>query len=77
MTRASDEEFLLYHIMKGDEEIRQMRAAGPPKTYYTGKEPLVMLLKELSRHRDISRLHLQKGSSVFDFRRNNLPLADG
>ena len=71
MTKASDEEFLLYYIMKGDEEIKQMRQAGPPKTYYTGKEPLGVLLKELSKHKDISRLHLQKGSSVFDFRRSN------
>ncbi|HMM77325.1 MAG TPA: hypothetical protein PJ986_16590 [Gammaproteobacteria bacterium] len=69
MLQASDEDFLLYYIMKGDEEIRQMRAAGPPQTYYTGNEPLGLLLKELSKHRDVSRLHMQKGSSVFDFRR--------
>jgi len=66
MTHASDEDFMLHYIMKGDAEIKKIR---PPKTYYTGKEPLVLLLKELSRDHDISRLHLQKGNSVFEFRR--------
>jgi hypothetical protein len=67
MTNASDEDFMLYHIMKGDEEIRQCR---PPKTWYTGKQPVALLLKELSKDQDISRLQLQKGKSFFDFRRN-------
>ena len=66
MTHASDEDFMLCYIMKGEAEIKKIR---PPKTYYTGKEPLVLLLKELSRDHDFSRLHLQKGNSVFEFRR--------
>ncbi len=68
--RATDEEFLLHWIMQGDEEIKKMREEGGKyKTYYTGKEPLVLLLKELSKDRDISRLHLQRGKSFFEFRR--------
>lgn len=66
MSHATDEEFLLYYIMKGDTEIKQIQ---PPRSYYTGKEPLVLLLKELSKDKDIRRLHLRKGNSVFDFRR--------
>ena len=69
MTGASDEDFMLYHIMKGDDEIKKIE---PPKTYYTGKEPLMLMLKELSKDRDISRLHMQKGNSVFDFRQNKI-----
>ncbi|MBE0597311.1 MAG: hypothetical protein IH614_08580 [Desulfuromonadales bacterium] len=65
LTNASDEEFMLYHIMRGDAEIKKIQ---PPKTYYTGKEPLTLLLKELSKHRDVSRLQLQKGDSFFDFK---------
>ena len=65
MTNASDEDFMLYEIMKGDTEIKGLK---PPKTYYSGKEPLVMLLKELGKDHDISRLQLQKGNSFFDFR---------
>ena len=56
---------MLYHIMQGDAEISKI---GPPKSYYTGKEPVVVLLKELSKDTDIGRLHLRKGNSVFDFR---------
>ena len=65
MTDASDEDFMLYHIMKGDTEIKQIK---PPKTYYTGKEPLVLLLKELSKDHDIRHLQLKKGNSFFEFR---------
>ena len=65
MTHASDEDFMLYHIMKGDTEIKKI---GPPKTYYTGKEPLVQLLRALTKDRDISRLQMMKGTSFFEFR---------
>ena len=67
MTNASDEDFFLYHIMNGDAEIKKIE---PPKTYYTGKEPLTLLLKELGKDKDISRLQLQKGNKFFDYRRN-------
>jgi oxaloacetate decarboxylase alpha subunit len=66
MTNASDEEFMLYHIMKGDKEIKQIKK--PYKSYYTGTEPMVLLLKELSKDHDISRLQMQKGNSFFEFR---------
>jgi oxaloacetate decarboxylase alpha subunit len=65
LINASDEEFMLYHIMQGDAEIKKI---GPPKSYYTGKEPLAVLLKELSKDKDISCLHLRKGNSVFELR---------
>ena len=66
LSNVTDEEFLLHVIMKGDEEIKQIKK--PYKSYYTGKEPLVLLLKELSKNHDLSRLQLQKGNSYFDFR---------
>jgi oxaloacetate decarboxylase alpha subunit len=67
MENASDEDFWMNFYQLGD-EIKEVRAAGPPKTYYTGKEPLAVLLKELSKDKDLSRLHLQKGQSFFEFR---------
>jgi oxaloacetate decarboxylase (Na+ extruding) subunit alpha len=66
MTGASDEDFILYHIMRGDQEIKQIQK--PYKSYPTGKEPLVVLLKELSKHHDISHLTMQRGNSFFEFR---------
>jgi oxaloacetate decarboxylase alpha subunit len=67
MSNAPDEDFMLYHIMKGDAEIKKI---GPPKSYYTGREPLVLLLRELSKDTDVSRLQLQKGKSFFEYRRS-------
>ncbi len=67
MENASDEEFWLNFYQIGD-ELKKIRANGPPKCYYTGKEPLVRLLKELRKDRDISRLQMQKGNSYFEFR---------
>jgi oxaloacetate decarboxylase (Na+ extruding) subunit alpha len=67
MTHATDEEFMLYHIMKGDREIKLIKK--PYESYYTGKEPLVLLLKELSRHHDVRNLTMQKGNSFFEFKR--------
>ena len=68
MTDASDEDFLLAYVMGGTEQIKAMREAGPPKRCYTGQEPLMVLLNELKKHKDISRLQLRKGDSFFDFR---------
>jgi hypothetical protein len=65
MTDASDEDFLLYHVMKGDTDIKKIQS---PKSYYTGKEPLVLLLKELSKDKDVHHLQMQKGNSFFEFR---------
>ena len=67
MGNASDEDFWLNFFQIGD-EVKKIRAAGPPRSYHTGKEPLAVLLKELSKEKDISRLHLQKGNSFFEFR---------
>jgi len=67
MTNASDEDFILYHIMKGDEEIKKIQ---PPQSWYTGRQPVALLLSELSKDQDISRLQLQKGKSFFDYRRH-------
>ena len=67
LTGVSEKEFFMHHVMNGDAELKKIQ---PPKTYYTGKEPLALLLKELSKHQDVSRLQLRKGNSVLDFRGN-------
>jgi oxaloacetate decarboxylase (Na+ extruding) subunit alpha len=64
LTNASDKDFMFYHIMKGDREMKEIK---PPVTYYTGKEPLVLLLKELSKDHDVRHLSMQKGDTVFEF----------
>jgi oxaloacetate decarboxylase (Na+ extruding) subunit alpha len=71
MENASDEEFWANFYQISDELKKLRVSGGAPKTYYTGKEPLVMLLKELSKDVDIRRLQLQKGNSFFEFRRSH------
>ena len=48
---VSDDEFLLRYIMKGEQEIAAMRAAGPPKQYSTLALPLLTLIEDLERHK--------------------------
>lgn len=57
MMDASDEEFLYVYVMNGDAEVKR---CGPPKQYYTGKEPLGLLLHRLSKDHDISRIEMRK-----------------
>jgi oxaloacetate decarboxylase alpha subunit len=57
----SDEEFLLRYIMKGDQEIKVMRAAGPPKQYLGSALPLAALLDELKKHRHVRYVRVEWG----------------
>ena len=59
-TAVADEEFLLRYIMKGDQEIQTMRAAGRPKQYLNSALPLVRLLEELKKHRGVRYVSLQR-----------------
>jgi oxaloacetate decarboxylase (Na+ extruding) subunit alpha len=58
---VSDEEFLLRYIMKGEEEIRAMRAAGAPRQYFTTAMPLLSLIRELEKRRHVGYVRLQRG----------------
>ena len=58
---VSDEEFLLRFIMKGDQEIAAMRAAGRPRQYRGAAMPLLNLLDELGKHRKVRYVQVQRG----------------
>jgi len=59
---VSDEEFLLRYIMKGEQEIEAMRAAGPPRQYFNTAMPLLTLIQELGKHRQVRYIQVQRGS---------------
>ena len=59
-TAVSDEEFLLRYIMKGDQEIQTMRAAGRPKQYLNSALPIMRLLEEFQKHRRVRYVSLQR-----------------
>jgi len=59
---VSDEEFLLRYIMKGEDEIRAMRAAGPPRKYLGAGMPLLELIEELGKHKQVRYVQVRRGS---------------
>ncbi len=65
---VSDEELLLRFIMKGDREIAAMRAAGPPKQYFTAEVPLVTLIDTLNKCKQVRFVNLQRGSDTLSLR---------
>ena len=58
---VSDEEFLLRYIMKGEEEIAAMHAAGPPRQYLNATAPLLTLVQELGKHERVRFVQVQRG----------------
>jgi oxaloacetate decarboxylase alpha subunit len=61
---VSDEEFLLRYIMKGEQEVAAMHAAGPPKQYYTSATPLLELLQGLGKHKSVRYVRIQRGADT-------------
>ncbi len=59
----SDEEFLLRYIMKGEDEIAAMRAAGPPKQYFSTGLPVLTLLDELEKHKQVRFIQVERGDN--------------
>ena len=59
---VSDEEFLLRYIMKGEQEVAAMHAAGPPKQYFNTTMPLLTLIQELDKHRKVRYVQVRRGS---------------
>jgi oxaloacetate decarboxylase (Na+ extruding) subunit alpha len=66
----SDEELMMRAIMGGAEEIAAMVAAGPPRRYLTSDMPLVMLIDELKKHRDVRYVQVQCGADSITLQKN-------
>ena len=58
--RISDEERLLRHLYAGS-QMDDMRAAGPIETEYCFDKPILRLLKELAKRRNLGRISISKG----------------
>ena len=59
---VSDEEFMLRYIMKGDEEVRAMHSAGPYRQYFNTSMPLLTLIQELGKHKQVRYVQVQRGA---------------
>jgi oxaloacetate decarboxylase (Na+ extruding) subunit alpha len=58
---VSDDDLILRYIIQEEKEIRTMRAAGPPKAYFTSANPLVMIIHELLKRGELGYVHVGKG----------------
>ncbi|MBI2358923.1 MAG: hypothetical protein HYV04_08465 [Deltaproteobacteria bacterium] len=56
---VSDEELLLRWLLTKD-EIEAMRAAGAPKEYLSGTQPVVALIEELAKRSNCSQIRIQR-----------------
>jgi oxaloacetate decarboxylase alpha subunit len=72
-TGVSDQEFLLRFIMKGTQEVDAMRAAGPPKPYYNVTLPLLSLIEELTKHKSMRYIYVQRGDSSLLVQNHSVP----
>ncbi len=58
---VSDDDLILRYIIQEEKEIQAMRAAGPPKPYFTSANPLVMIIHELLRKDELGYVRVEKG----------------
>ncbi len=56
---VSDEDMMLRWIMS-KEEVDLMHAAGPPREYFDAEQPLVTLIRELTRRTDCTAIRVRK-----------------
>ena len=65
---VSDEELILRFIVGEVKEIQTMRAAGPPKKYFTAENPLITLIHELLTHGDLAEVQVEKGDLLLNLK---------
>jgi oxaloacetate decarboxylase alpha subunit len=58
---VSDDDLILRYIIQEEKEILAMRAAGPPREYFTSTNPLVMIIHELLQRGELGYVHVSKG----------------
>jgi len=47
-------------VIAGEAAVKAMLAAGAPKEYRAATQPLIGLLDDLSKRRDLSQVYIQK-----------------
>jgi len=57
---VSDEELVL-RVIAGEAAVRAMLAAGAPQEYVSADLPLIRLIGELTKRKDVSQVYIRKG----------------
>jgi len=68
---VSDEELVL-RVIAGEDHVREMHAAGPPREYLNANKPLLHLLEEIMKRRDYCRIYIRKGNLSLKLERRDL-----
>lgn len=67
---VSDEELVL-RVFAGIEAVKAMQAAGQPREYLSARQPLVWLIEELTKRKELSQVYVRKpGLSLMLEKRN-------
>ena len=67
----SSEELLLRYVMKGDQEIKAMRAAGPPRQYHSAASSLATLIQDLKKYSGVRYVQVQRGDTSLILRKRS------
>ncbi len=67
----SDDELVLRYVMGGDEELKAMRPAPPIKEYQTAGRPLMLLIRELIKHKGAGSIDIEKPGCSLSLRRGS------
>jgi oxaloacetate decarboxylase alpha subunit len=67
---VSDEELVL-RVIAGEAAVAEMSAAGAPRKYLGASQPLVNLIEELSRKKELGHVYIRKGDFSLEMRMGN------
>ncbi|MBI3000905.1 MAG: hypothetical protein HYY46_21010, partial [Deltaproteobacteria bacterium] len=57
----------------GEAEVKAMQAAGPPRSYLSVENPLITLIDELSKKKNLTHVYIRKGDLSVRLEKNPNP----
>lgn len=71
---VSDEELVL-RVFAGEDDVKAMHAAGPPREYLNARKPLLLLIQELTKRKECRRIYVRKPSFslILEKRKDSIP----
>jgi oxaloacetate decarboxylase alpha subunit len=71
---VSDDELLLRYFA-GNDDVDAMKAAGPPKQYFSTKRPLVALIEELTKRKNCHQIYIRQSDLAIQLKKMSSPAA--
>ena len=68
--KVSDEELIMRYYA-GPEFVDALKTAPPRKEYLDARKPLVKLVEELGRKKDLTQVYIKRGDISISFRRGS------